>query len=70
LEKKWKAVLALPSMKCDCDKVANETLDYLAETKNSDDTKQQLTDIMMGQNFQDLAGKVIERVTGLVQELE
>ena len=48
-----------------------ETLAYLALTdKNTVDTKALLMEIMMAQDFQDLTGQVIKKITVLAQDLE
>ena len=71
LEQRWKDVLAKPLLKSDYDKTAQETLTFLALTeKNTAETKALLMDIMMAQDFQDLTGQVIKKITGLAQELE
>ncbi len=71
LEATWKQVMAEPSLKSEYDKVALETLAYLQITsKNTTDTKALLMDIMMAQDFQDLTGQVIKKITALAQELE
>ncbi len=68
---RWKEVLAKPLLKSDYDKAAAETLEFLALTeKNTAETKALLMDIMMAQDFQDLTGQVIKKITGLAQELE
>jgi chemotaxis protein CheZ len=38
--------------------------------KNTAETKALLMDIMMAQDFQDLTGQVIKKITGLAQDLE
>ena len=38
--------------------------------KNTTETKALLMDIMMAQDFQDLTGQVIKKITGLAQDLE
>jgi chemotaxis protein CheZ len=71
LEKRWKEVMANASLKSEYNKAAEETLAFLALTeKNTTDTKALLMDIMMAQDFQDLTGQVIKKITGLAQELE
>jgi len=39
-------------------------------SKQSDKVYRNLSDILLAQDFQDLTGQVIKRVTGLVQEVE
>ena len=71
LEKKWQAVLATTSFKKEYNDTASETLAFLQTTiKNSEETKQQLLDIMMAQDFQDLTGQVIKKVMVLAQDIE
>lgn len=51
--------------------LAGQTLDYLKQANvNSIETKAHLMDIMMAQDFQDLTGQVIKKVTELVQNVE
>lgn len=51
--------------------LAAQTLIYLKTVnKNSVETKAHLMDIMMAQDFQDLTGQVIKKVTELAQNLE
>jgi chemotaxis protein CheZ len=71
LEQHWKDVLANPSLKSEYNQVADETLMFLSlTTKNTTETKALLMDIMMAQDFQDLTGQVIKKITGLAQDLE
>lgn len=71
LEKRWKEVMENPSLKSEYNKAADETLTFLALTdKNTSETKALLMDIMMAQDFQDLTGQVIKKITGLAQDLE
>ncbi|MPS48464.1 protein phosphatase CheZ [Methylobacillus sp.] len=71
LEERWKSILAAPSLKRDYDQLADETLAFLSRTVNhTDATKAQLLDIMMAQDFQDLTGQVIKKITELAQEIE
>ena len=71
LEQHWKAVLEKPSLKSEYNQVADETLGFLTLTaKNTSETKALLMDIMMAQDFQDLTGQVIKKITGLAQDLE
>jgi chemotaxis protein CheZ len=51
--------------------LADRTLAYLEQTvSDSEQTRQQLMDIMMAQDFQDLTGQVIRKVTELAHGLE
>ncbi len=71
LEVQWKATLENPSLKTEYNQIADETLAFLALTsKNTTETKALLMDIMMAQDFQDLTGQVIKKITGLAQDLE
>ena len=54
-----------------CRAMAERTLVYLDETRGSASaTRQQLLDIMMAQDFQDLTGQVIKKVTELAHGIE
>jgi len=71
LEKDWQEVLANPSLKSEYNAKVEETLAFLKLTaKNTTETKALLMDIMMAQDFQDLTGQVIKKITGLAQDLE
>ncbi|MCB5183811.1 protein phosphatase CheZ [Methylobacillus gramineus] len=71
LETRWKSLLSVPSLKKDYDQVADETLAFLSKTvAHTDVTKNQLLDIMLAQDFQDLTGQVIKKITELAQEIE
>jgi len=71
LQQRWQDVMREPSLKSEYNLAANETLTYLTMAgKNTAETKALLMDIMMAQDFQDLTGQVIKKITGLAQELE
>jgi len=71
LEGRWSEVISAPSLKSDYNRVATETQAFLDMTsKNTTDTKALLMDIMMAQDFQDLTGQVIKKITALAQDLE
>ncbi|MES2013492.1 MAG: protein phosphatase CheZ [Pseudomonadota bacterium] len=71
LEGRWKEVLDNPSLKSEYNQVADDTLSFLALTgKNTAETKALLMDIMMAQDFQDLTGQVIKKITTLAQDME
>jgi chemotaxis protein CheZ len=71
LERRWKETLEKPSLKSEYNLIADETLTFLNLTsKNTSETKALLMDIMMAQDFQDLTGQVIKKITGLAQDLE
>jgi len=71
LEARWKDVIAKPSLKSEYNLAADETLAFLTMTgSHTAATKALLMDIMMAQDFQDLTGQVIKKITTLAQELE
>lgn len=71
LQQHWKATLENPSLKSEYNQMAEETLAFLALTEqNTAATKALLMDIMMAQDFQDLTGQVIKKITSLAQDLE
>lgn len=71
LKARWQDVMAKASLKSEYDSVVHDTLDYLSlADEHTATTKSLLMDIMMAQDFQDLTGQVIKKITTLVQELE
>lgn len=67
----WKTMLQEPSLKTEYNELAQKTIAYLeASEKSAAASKDLLMEIMMAQDFQDLTGQVIKRVTELAQELE
>ena len=71
LKQQWQQVLATPSFKREYDAVAQQTLHFLENAgKSTDETKALLMEIMMAQDFQDLTGQVIKKITELAQGLE
>lgn len=71
LKNQWQDLLAAPSFKRDYDKVAQDTLSYLDQTHlHVDESKALLMQIMMAQDFQDLTGQVIKKITELAQNIE
>jgi len=71
LQERWKEALAKASVKSEYNQVAEETLAFLAMTsQHTAATKALLMDIMMAQDFQDLTGQVIKKITSLAQDLE
>ncbi|MGV3581226.1 MAG: protein phosphatase CheZ [Methylophilus sp.] len=71
MQQRWQDVMREPSLKSEYNLAAEETLAYLAMAgKNTAETKALLMDIMMAQDFQDLTGQVIKKITGLAQDLE
>lgn len=65
------SLLAAPSTLEQYKEMAQKTVAFLATVNsNSMGTKAHLMDIMMAQDFQDLTGQVIKKVTELAQNLE
>jgi len=71
LENEWKAVAEGSFSEADYRVLAAKTQAYLHATRDDvNQTKQQLLDIMMAQDFQDLTGQVIKRVTEVAHNIE
>jgi chemotaxis protein CheZ len=72
LSRSWQALLQDPSFSEERYRaMAVQTLAYLDQTRHDADmTKQQLLTIMMAQDFQDLTGQVIKKVTELAHGIE
>ncbi|BEV15177.1 protein phosphatase CheZ [Herbaspirillum sp. DW155] len=71
LKAEWDAAATGSFAEADYRALAAKTSAFLAQTsEDSSVTKQQLLDIMMAQDFQDLTGQVIKRVTKLAHDLE
>lgn len=71
LQGRWEGILAKPALKSEYNEAVKETLAFLALTQqNTATTKALLLDIMMAQDFQDLTGQVIKKITTLAQDLE
>jgi chemotaxis protein CheZ len=67
----WRAALVDDSMPAASRALAERTVAYLAQARlDSDGTRAHLMDIMMAQDFQDLTGQVIRKVTELAHGLE
>lgn len=67
----WQSTLTEQYSEAACRALGAQTIAYLAETQGSAvQTKQHLLAIMMAQDFQDLTGQVIKRVTELAHGLE
>jgi len=67
----WQAALKAPFSEANYRDMATLTMQCLADMRNDTSaTKQQLLDIMMAQDFQDLTGQVIRKVTDLAHGLE
>lgn len=71
LETRWKEVMKTPSLKSEYNEAAEETIAFLKETtENANATKAELMNIMMAQDFQDLTGQVIKRITEIAHSIE
>lgn len=71
LKAQWDAAGGAAFSEADYRALGQKTAAFLAQTEaDSALTRQQLMDIMMAQDFQDLTGQVIKRVTKLAHELE
>jgi chemotaxis protein CheZ len=67
----WQATFKAPFSEAHYRDMATMTMQCLADMRNDTSaTKQQLLDIMMAQDFQDLTGQVIRKVTDLAHNLE
>lgn len=67
----WKSVLKAPFSEADYRDMATLTMQCLVDMRqDTSATKQQLLDIMMAQDFQDLTGQVIRKVTELAHNME
>ncbi|MHB0975506.1 MAG: protein phosphatase CheZ [Thiobacillus sp.] len=67
----WQAALKAPFSEANYRDMATLTMQCLADMRNDTSaTKRQLLDIMMAQDFQDLTGQVIRKVTELAHGLE
>jgi chemotaxis protein CheZ len=71
LAKGWQDILSSSFGEAQYRALAEKTIDYLDQTRSdASATKQHLMDIMMAQDFQDLTGQVIKRVTELAVGIE
>lgn len=72
LAEKWKGALeSRPATSPDFTELLIDTLSYLDDVpKQTSATNAQLMDIMMAQDFQDLTGQVIKKITQMIQTLE
>jgi chemotaxis protein CheZ len=67
----WQALLDKGATEADWRALAQRTIAGLDESRaGAVATRAQLMDIMMAQDFQDLTGQVIGRITGIAQNLE
>jgi len=71
LQKRWEGLLDKPSLKSEYSAAAKETLTFLKQsTEDANATKAQLMEIMMAQDFQDLTGQVIKKITEVANTIE
>ncbi len=71
IAKKWESILDAPFSEQQFRDMAERTIAYTEATRlAASATKQHLLDIMMAQDFQDLTGQVIKKVTELAHNLE
>jgi len=71
LFQEWEAVLSARSQYSAYRALAEKTQEHLVATQShAQVTKQQLFEIMMAQDFQDLTGQVVKRITQLVHSME
>jgi len=67
----WQAAFKAPFSEANYRDMATMTMQCLADMRNDTSaTKKQLLDIMMAQDFQDLTGQVIRKVTDLAHGME
>lgn len=71
LSGEWATVLSKRSQYTAYRTLAEKTVDYLASTQShAQITRQQLFEIMMAQDFQDLTGQVVKRITQMTRDME
>ena len=71
LGRSWQSLLDSGEGSAEWRALAEKTVAGLAESRTAASaTKGHLMDIMMAQDFQDLTGQVIKRITGIAQNLE
>jgi chemotaxis protein CheZ len=71
LTRSWQSLLDSGEGSAEWRALAERTIASLAESRSAvNATKGHLMDIMMAQDFQDLTGQVIKRITGIAQNLE
>ena len=71
LKKYWLEILSSKSLKSDYNIAASKTLEFIELSEHTTtETKALLLEIMMAQDFQDLTGQVIKKITELAQDLE
>ncbi|HJV88468.1 MAG TPA: protein phosphatase CheZ [Noviherbaspirillum sp.] len=71
LAQEWQSLIQSPCTEQQYRDMAERTITWLGESRsNANATRQQLMDIMMAQDFQDLTGQVIKKVTELAHGIE
>jgi chemotaxis protein CheZ len=71
LSRSWQSLLDSGEGSAEWRALAERTIASLGESRSAASaTKGHLMDIMMAQDFQDLTGQVIKRITGIAQNLE
>jgi chemotaxis protein CheZ len=71
LKRSWQSLLDSGDGNTDWRALAEKTIAAMDESRSAvGATKGHLMDIMMAQDFQDLTGQVIKRITGIAQNLE
>ncbi|CAN5239573.1 protein phosphatase CheZ [soil metagenome] len=67
----WQRALDAPFSETEYRRLAERSVDFMDDTRGSADSiKHQLLEIVMAQEFQDLTGQVIKRITELALNLE
>lgn len=67
----WREIQADGMADRDVSKLAGETLDFIGTARETSAyVRQQLSEVVIAQNFQDLSGQVIRKVIGLLKEVE
>lgn len=71
LSQRWQALINNQLTVEDFEQLVQQTRDHLTmSAKKSEETAQNLRDIMMAQDFHDLTGQVLRKVTDMAQALE
>lgn len=71
ITQKWHTTLDHAALKSEYNSVAEETIQHLQRVDQvSNETKAILIEIMMAQDFQDLTGQVIKKITQLMNDME
>jgi chemotaxis protein CheZ len=67
----WQAALAAPFSEAEYRALAERTQECMTQTRvHANETREHLLAIMMAQDFQDLTGQVIKKITVLAHEME